>query len=135
MHTLILIASGAVLFGAFDFIVLGNVLATFYKSEIGNLARLVDGAFKPHPAGAIVYFVMALGVTLFVLPRVGTGNISQALMYGAAFGFVLGAVYDLTNYSVLANWSTRLVAVDILWITISVSLATVILMFIRDALL
>ncbi len=128
----ILFIIGAVLMALLDFVWIGNLFADFYKREIGDMGRIVGGEFKPHPAGIIVYFLMSLGIMLFVLPKIGAGEWYKALLYGALNGLIIGGVYDLTNYSILARWSMKVVFVDMLWIILSSTLTTLALYFVRE---
>lgn len=105
------------IFFAIDFVWLGYLMGGFYKTEMGSLARTVNGALNPiYWAALLVYVLIPLGVVLFALPRVNPDQlVVSALSWGALFGIVLYGVYDLTNYSLVANWSLRLVIVDIAW--------------------
>jgi uncharacterized membrane protein len=40
------------------------------------------------------------------------------MVYGAVFGFVAYATYDLTNQATLKNWSTVLTIADLVWGTV-----------------
>ncbi len=62
---------------------------------------------------ALVWLLIALGITLFVLPK--ASSFGSAALWGAAFGFVLYGVYDLTNYALLKGWPLPVVIVDIAW--------------------
>ncbi len=108
-------------FIALDYIFLAKLMSRFYLSELGPLARVADGKFAPQllPA-AVVYLALAAGVVFFVLPRVqqqGGGPV-QALIWGGLFGFIVYAVYDMTNLSLVNGWSAKLSLVDMIWGTI-----------------
>jgi uncharacterized membrane protein len=76
---------------AIDFLWLGVAMPNFYKTELGPLARTVDGALTPVRWAAImVYLLIPLGIVLF-------------------------GVYDMTNYSLVEGWPLRMAIVDILW--------------------
>ncbi len=128
----ILFIVGAVIMALLDVIWMGTLFAKFYKREIGDMGRIVGGEFKPHPAGILVYFLMSLGIMLFVLPKVGVGEWHKALLYGALNGLIIGGVYDLTNYSVLSHWSLRIVFLDMFWIVLSSTITTFALYLIRE---
>jgi uncharacterized membrane protein len=82
--------------------------------EFSKIAKKEKGSLKPRLIPAIlVYLIIALGINLFVIPFSKT--ILDSLIYGALFGFILYGVYDLTNLSILKNYSTKLTIVDILW--------------------
>ena len=105
------------IFLALDYLWLGVVMARFYNRELGSLARRSGESISVVPwAAAVVYLLIPLGIVLFALPRVSPSNlVTSALGWGCLYGLVLYGVYDMTNYSVVAAWSLRLSAVDILW--------------------
>lgn len=111
---------------------LGFVMAKFYNTQLGDLARRSGESLAPHwPSALLVYLAIPAGIVLFVLPRV-TGHL-DALMFGALFGLILYATYDLTNYSTLANWPIQLVIVDIVWGAVLCGLVALIASFIPFA--
>jgi uncharacterized membrane protein len=93
---------------------LGVVMKDFYRRSLAHLARMADGGLDPiWPVAALVYPVIALGLTVFVLDRARTS--SDALLLGALFGALTFAVYDLTNHATLRDWSAMMTVVDICW--------------------
>jgi uncharacterized membrane protein len=106
----VLIAGGVM--GVFDAIWLSVVASKFYKSQIGGL--LLE---KPNMTAAVIFYVIyVVGIVAFVLsPALEKDSWQYALGYGALFGFVAYATYDLTNLSTLKGFTTKLVIVDMLW--------------------
>lgn len=106
----VLIAGGVM--GVFDAFWLTVVASKFYKSQIGGL--LLE---KPNMTAAVMFYVIyVIGIVAFVLsPALEKGSWQYALGYGALFGFVAYATYDLTNLSTLKGFTTKLVVVDMLW--------------------
>jgi uncharacterized membrane protein len=93
---------------------LGFVMREFYRESLAPIARMRDGGLDPiWPIAILVYPVIALGLTIFVLGRATTP--SEALMLGALFGMTTFAVYDLTNHATLRDWRPVMTVVDILW--------------------
>jgi uncharacterized membrane protein len=93
---------------------LGVVMGGFYRERLSHLARMANGGLDPiWPVAALVYPVIALGLTIFVAPRVRTP--ADALLYGALFGVIVFAVYDLTNHATLRDWRASMTLVDIAW--------------------
>lgn len=93
---------------------LGVFMKAFYRQHLAPVARMAEGGLDPiWPVAALVYPVIALGLTVFVLGR-GRGPL-DALMMGALFGAVTYAVYDLTNHATLRDWSATMTVVDIGW--------------------
>jgi len=71
--------------------------------------------FRIGPA-IFFYLLYPLGLLIFaVSPALRSGNWSDALIYGALFGFFAYATYDLTNLATLRHWPVALTLVDLLW--------------------
>jgi uncharacterized membrane protein len=49
------------------------------------------------------------------LPALNAGSIALALAYGALFGFLAYATYDLTNLATIPNWPVMISLIDIVW--------------------
>lgn len=115
-ETLRVFAAGFVTFIAVDVLWIGVVANAFYKRELGSLARKVGDNFDPRLApAALLYLLVITGMMLFVLPRVKSGAVWEAALWGAAFGLISYSVYDLTNYATLNGFSLRMTVVDLLW--------------------
>ena len=101
--------------GAFDAFWLSVVANKFYISLIGGL--LMD---KPNMTAAVLFYVIyVVGIVMFVVtPALEKGSWQYATLYGALFGFVAYATYDLTNLATLKNWPVKLVVVDLAWGTL-----------------
>ncbi len=97
-----------------DSLWLGFIMKKFYHTELGTLMRTVDGQFKPVLwAAGMVYFALALGIVVFVLPR--TAELTQSFLYGVCLGFIIYGVYDFTNLATIQNWSLKLTFADVAW--------------------
>jgi uncharacterized membrane protein len=97
-----------------DGIWLGVIAKDFYRRSLAPLARMADGGLAPiWGIAVLVYPVIALGLTMFVLSRWSSAR--EAALYGALFGAVTFAVYDLTNHSTLRDWRAAMTVVDICW--------------------
>ena len=91
---------------AIDYVWLGVIMKDFYVKELGK-------AIVPNiPAAIGVYVAMALLIFVFVLPVAGPSYL-RVIGFGALFGLLTYAFYDLTNLAILSTWTTRLAAVDI----------------------
>jgi uncharacterized membrane protein len=66
---------------------------------------------------AIVFYLLFIGGLMFfaVAPALESGEWRRALLYGALFGFMTYATYDLTNLATLRNWSVTVTLVDLVW--------------------
>jgi len=104
-----------VVLAVLDFLWLGVVMSKFYNVELGSLARRAGDSLAPHwPSVILVYFLMALGLSMFVVSA-SVGQPASAALRGALFGLVVYGIYDLTNFGTLIGWSIKLTVVDILW--------------------
>jgi uncharacterized membrane protein len=89
--------------------VMGNIL---YKPTLGNI--LLQSPYIP-PVIAF-YLLFPIGILVFaVLPAVKAGSVSPAIVYGALFGALAYATYDLTNFATLRNWTLTITLLDIGW--------------------
>jgi uncharacterized membrane protein len=83
-----------------------------YRPVLGPLlAARVDVA-----AGAAFYLIYLAGVLAFgVAPGLKRRAWMRSLAWGALFGLVAYATYDLTNQATLKLWSTRITLFDMGW--------------------
>jgi uncharacterized membrane protein len=97
-----------------DFMWIQGIMKKFYTKELSSIARMEKNKLKAKLVpGLIVYLIIALGITLFVSPLSKT--IPTSLIYGGLFGLVVYGVYDLTNLSILKNYSMKLTIIDVIW--------------------
>lgn len=91
---------------------LGVVAKNFYRAQIGTL-------MKPDvnwTAAIIFYLIFIAGLIIFVInPAMEKGSWTHALLFGALFGFVCYATYDLTNLAVAKDWPLLVTIVDLVW--------------------
>jgi len=107
-----------VAFIVLDGLWLGVVMKDFYRTQFASIGRFANGSLSPiWAAAAPVYLLLGIGVAVFVVPR--AGSVGSAAALGALFGLVVYGVYDLTNYSTLANWPAIVTVADMLWGTIA----------------
>jgi len=99
-------------FFAIDMVWLGVVAKNFYKDQIGFL-------MTPNinwTAAIIFYLIFIAGLVLFVIsPAMEKGSWIYAILFGALFGFVTYATYDLTNLATLKDWPLMVTIVDLIW--------------------
>jgi uncharacterized membrane protein len=123
--------AGFIAFAVFDYIWLAIVAKDFYLKNLESHITLKDGSLVPYlPAVPLVYIVAVIGILIFVLPKAGT--FSQALLYGALFGFVAYAFYDFTNLATLKNYPWSITVVDIVWGTFLGGIVTGAMFFVKD---
>lgn len=112
---------------------LGLVAPAFYKKHIGFI--LAD---KPDWVAAVAfYLIFILGVTVFVVYP-GWKNADSLVkigLFGALFGLVTYATYDLTNQATLNNWPYLVTIVDLIWGTCLTAAVSVVAVSILKALI
>lgn len=101
-----------VITGILDFVWLTTMTQKFYRSQLGSL--LLE---KPNMLAALAFYVLyVIGVVVFVLsPALEKSSWQHALGYGALFGLVGFATYDLTNLATLKQYTLKLALVDMTW--------------------
>jgi len=99
-------------FFAIDMVWLGVVAKNFYRAQIGTLMK-TDVNWL---AAIIFYLIFIAGLVVFVIsPALAKGSWIHALAYGALFGLVCYATYDLTNLAVAKDWPLLVTIVDLIW--------------------
>ncbi len=116
-------------FFAIDMIWLGIIAKNFYRAQIGTLMKL-DVNWT---AAIIFYLIFIVGLIVFVItPAMEKGSWIQALLFGALFGFVCYATYDLTNLAVAKDWPLLVTIVDLVWGAVLASSVSVVTYFIAS---
>ena len=112
------------IFFAVDMVWLGLAAKTFYAKHIGFLMK----ANVNWAAAILFYLLFIAGLVVFVVvPALDKGSWVRALLFGALFGLITYATYDLTNLATLKDWPLVVTVVDLIWGTVlaaSVSVAT-----------
>lgn len=85
-----------------------------YQNQIQNIQ---GKSIRIKPTFVILsYFLMVLGLILFVLPNISKGNeLKDSLKYGLVFGIIVYGVYNFTNAAVIDKWDSKVIIADILW--------------------
>lgn len=106
-----LLVAGGVM-GLLDWLWLGFVAKGLYYGEMGKL--LLE---KPKMIPALIFYaVYVIGVVVFVVnPALAKGSLLQAIGFGALFGLVAYATYDLTNLATMKDFSAKIAILDIVW--------------------
>jgi uncharacterized membrane protein len=103
------------IFFAIDLVWLGVVAKNFYRQHIGHLLS-PDVNWG---AAVLFYAVYIAGIVFFAIkPAIEAGSASRALAYGAFFGFIAYATYDLTNQATMKDWPVLVTVVDLAWGTV-----------------
>ncbi len=95
-----------------DMVWLALVAKGFYARQIGFL-------MKPDinwAAAIIFYLLFIVGLVQFVItPALEKHSWTHALLFGALFGLITYATYDLTNLATLKDWPILVTIVDLIW--------------------
>lgn len=109
-----------VLFAVIDFIWLGYITSNFYGTHLAEIGRFQDGRIKPVMwAAVLVYILMTFSLVFFAMPLVASETSWMTIfLKGAALGFVIYGIYDLTNYATLEKYPLVLLFADWAWGTV-----------------
>jgi uncharacterized membrane protein len=112
------------IFFGMDMVWLGVAAKNFYTKQIGFLMTPKVNWV----AASLFYLLFLVGLVVFVIaPAVEKDSWVRALLFGALFGLISYATYDLTNLATLKDWPLALTVVDLMWGTVlagSVSVGT-----------
>ena len=112
------------IFFAVDMVWLGLAAKNFYAKHIGFLMK----ANVNWAAAILFYLLFIAGLVVFVVtPALDKGSWVRALLFGALFGLITYATYDLTNLATLKDWPLVVTVVDLIWgavLAASVSVGT-----------
>ena len=116
-------------FFAIDMVWLAVVAKNFYQQQIGFL-------MKPDinwMAAIIFYLLFITGLIIFVItPAMVKQSWVHALLFGALFGLVSYATYDLTNLATVKDWPYLVTVVDLIWGSVLAASVSVITFFIAN---
>ncbi len=112
-----------------DMVWLGLVAKNFYRNQIGFLMRS-DINWIP---ALIFYVLFIVGLVLFVIaPAMEQGSWTHALFFGALFGLITYATYDLTNLATLKDWPLVVTLADLVWGTVLAGAVSVVTFLIAN---
>ena len=111
-----------VVFLIIDLVWLGIVAKNLYQKYLRNLlSEKVNWT-----AAIIFYLIYIVGIFIFAIyPSVDKNSASDALIFGALFGFFTYATYDLTNLATLKGWPLTIVFIDIAWGSVLCALVSI----------
>ncbi len=99
-------------FFAIDMLWLGVISKGFYAKQLGYLMKPDINLL----AAIIFYLLFIVGLVLFVIePALEKHSWMHAVLFGALFGLITYATYDLTNLATLEGWPLIVTAIDLVW--------------------
>jgi uncharacterized membrane protein len=111
-RSLLIYAVTLPIFFAIDLVWLGVVAKTFYRQHLGHLLS----AQVTWWAAILFYLLFIAGIVFFaVRPALEASSAMRALVYGAFFGLLAYATYDLTNQATMKDWPLIVTVVDLAW--------------------
>ncbi len=114
-QALVLYGITLAIFFLIDMVWLGLVAKGFYRKHLGAfLSPQVRWG-----AAILFYLLFIAGLLVFVVsPALIRGLPLQALLFGALFGLICYATYDLSNMATLKGWPLVVTVVDLVWGTV-----------------
>jgi len=108
-----------IVFGILDAIWLSTMASRLYRPALGD--TMLD---KLRVAPALVFYLLyPVGIVVFAaMPAMQGASAGIALSYGALFGLLAYATYDLTNYATLRKWTLKLAVIDLVYGSVASSL-------------
>lgn len=99
-------------FFALDMVWRGLVAKNCYAKQIGFLMQ----TNTQWSAAILFYLLFIAGLVLFVIiPATEKHSWIHAALFGALFGLVTYATYDLTNLATLKDWPLAITIIDLIW--------------------
>jgi uncharacterized membrane protein len=98
-------------FVVLDGIWLGIITPKFYRTHIGHLMS-PQADFK---AAIFFYVLFLIGLNVFVITPQRDKSILNVAKYGALFGLVTYATFDLTSVAVFREFPYLVAGVDMIW--------------------
>ena len=102
------------IFFLIDMVWLGVVAKGFYRKHLGAL--MAPKVVWPAAITFYLFFIAGL-VTFVIWPALVADQapLLRPLIFGAFFGLVAYATYDLTNLATLKDWPIVVTVVDLVW--------------------
>ncbi|MGB0535076.1 MAG: DUF2177 family protein [Acholeplasmataceae bacterium] len=113
--TVIIFFIAFVIFFIIDILWLGLFAKNMYQSQIGFIL-----AKKPNWYAAFIFYILYIVFLMIfaIMPALQKSSFNDAMLYGALYGFITYATYDLTNLATLKNWPLKVTLIDISWGTL-----------------
>ena len=113
--TVIIFFIAFVIFFIIDILWLGLFAKNMYQSQIGFIL-----AKKLNWYAAFIFYILYIVFLMIfaIMPALQKSSFNDAMLYGALYGFITYATYDLTNLATLKNWPLKVTLIDISWGTL-----------------
>lgn len=104
------------LFIVFDLVWFSVSLTAVYQPAINNIQGFSTDFMSKMSGGIFAWFLLALGINIFVLPKSNTTM--EAVINGMLFGFIVYGVFNGTNYVMFKNYDMNVFFPDLVWGTL-----------------
>ncbi len=115
-YTITTIIITLLLFIIFDLIWFSVSLTTVYQPAINSIQGSSAPFFSKMYGGLFAWFLLALGINIFVLPK--SNSVFEAVINGLLFGFIVYGIFNGTNYVMFKNYDMNVFFPDLLWGTL-----------------
>lgn len=93
---------------------LGNIMSNKIQKDFKSHISIINGKTQINiKIGVLTWIIITLGITYFASFQ--SQSISQAIFFGAFFGFVLYTCYECTNLTFFNNYPKDFALLDIIW--------------------
>ena len=99
------------IFTVIDGLWLGFFAPKFYQANIGHLMRPQADLV----AAALFYGLYLIGLSVFVISPYSDESFLKLAAYGAFFGLITYATFDLTSVAVFKGFPYKVAIVDMCW--------------------
>lgn len=106
-----------------------NLFGDIYDAAFEPMRAEFNSDLTPNllAASTMVYFLIALAIPFFVLPRVDRDtDYTMTFLWGGFLGLIVYGIYDLTNYIIFVEWPLRIAIMDICWGFLVFGLTTIV---------
>ncbi len=109
--------TGLILAILVDSMWIGLVAKNLYVNHFASSVLSVPDRMLPYQwlAAILAWFLLVVGIVIFVLPKTVKKKLWYATRQGALFGLVVYGCYDFTNYAILQYWPMQVVIIDVIW--------------------
>ena len=103
-----------------------TTVGTSIAGTVPWVGPIIEKSLRGGPDLSALTLSRFFSAHIWILPALKSGGPSSPLIYGAMFGFLTYATYDLTNHATLRNWTWQITLLDIAWGSFAAAMAAVV---------
>lgn len=111
IRLLLIFVLAFVLYVTIDLLWFAGIMKDFYQQGFAALNTPLTIRIE----AALMTWMLIIGGSFYFIRPLVNNSCKEAFMHSALYGFVIYGVYDLTNFSVFAQWSLSMTIIDIVW--------------------